>query len=237
ASAHGLGHLMAPYGDDEALPGLAAPAIPLSAMGVKRWQHDLWTKIIEAALAGKPNQVPMDWHPAFQKSAVSRYGATSPKLLAWMDKWNEGRNYKDQVRPFGFLVSLMPRTGPFAEMADQDVADPSKRGRPNKQSKPRPIAPFDRDHDRAAQQAFDRVTGESVGRRALKNYAEALAQFHLSAEDKFENGDFFDVGATGRRQIFATIIKLIGKEANRVDTSGLDEPANRVRMGLRLHDL
>lgn len=224
ASAHGLGHLMAPYGDDEALPGLAAPAISLSAIGVKRWQHDLWIKIIEAALAGSPNQVPLDWHPGFQKPAISRYGATSPKLLAWMDTWNEGRSYQDQVRPFGFLVSLMPRTGPFAEMADQDVADPSKRGRPNKQSKPRPIAPFDRDHDQAAQEAFDRVTGDSVDRRALKTYAEALAQFHLSAEDKFENGDFFDAGITKRRHIVATRVHLIGKEANQIEASGLGNP-------------
>lgn len=224
ASGHGLGHLMPPYGDNEELPNLAHPAIPLSEMGVKRWQHDLWIKIIEAALAGRPNQVPMDWHPGIQKPAISRYGATSPKLLAWMDKWNEGRNYQDQVRPFGFLVSLMPRTGPFAKMADEDVAAPSRRGRPNKPSKPRPIAPFDRDHNRAAQQAFDRVSGEPVDRRALKTYAEALAQFHLSAEDKFENGDFYDIGTTKRRHISTADVKLIGKEANNVGNGGSVNP-------------
>ena len=224
ASAHGLGHLMPPYGDSEVIPGLPSPLIPLPAIGVKRWQHDLWIKIIEAVLAGKPNQVSLDWHAAFQKPALSRYGATSPKLLAWMDRWNEGKGYKDQARPFGFLVSFMPRTGPFAETTGAEIADPSKRGRPKKPGKPKPIAPFERDHDKAVQQAFDRDTGDSINPRLLKTYAEALAQFHLNAEDKFENGDYYDTGKTTRRHVEVKSVGLIGKEANKVDASGAADP-------------
>src|ERR1700731_1005622 len=42
ASAHGLGHLMVPYGSEEARPSIPAPAVPLSEIGVERWQYDLW---------------------------------------------------------------------------------------------------------------------------------------------------------------------------------------------------
>jgi hypothetical protein len=37
ASAHGLGHLIAPYGSEEAPPNIPAPAVPLSEIGVDRW--------------------------------------------------------------------------------------------------------------------------------------------------------------------------------------------------------
>jgi len=226
ASAHGLGHLMAPYSDDQAPAEITGPRIPLSDIGVQRWQHDFWIKIIEAAFAGHPNRVSLDWHPALQKPALSRYGATSPKLLGWMDRWNDGKAYENRVRPFGFLVSFMARTGPFAESIASDIVDPTRRGRPLKSSKPKPVSPFERDHDKAANQAFDRESGERVGRSSMKTYAEALAQFHLSTEDKFENGDFFDFGLTTRRHVSAGTVHLIGKEANKVSPHGLENPAH-----------
>lgn len=226
ASAHGLGHLMAPYDDHRATPGLSSPAMPLAAIGVKRWQHDLWIRIIEATMSGKPNQLVFDWHPALQKPALSRYGATSPKLLSWMDSWNEGKAYEDRVRPFGFLVSLMARTGAFADGIAAEIVDPTRRGRPLKSSKPKPIAPFERDHDKAANQAFDRESGERVAPCLMKTYAEALAQFHLSTEDKFDNGDFYDAGTTVRRHVRALIATPIGKEANKVSASGSPDPSS-----------
>ena len=225
ASAHGLGHLMSPYGDEDAPADIPAPMIPLSAIGVRRWQHDLWIKIIQAALSGKPNRVALDWHPSLQKPAISRYGATSPKLLKWMDHWNEGKAHIDQVKPFGFLVSLMARTGAFVPTMEVDFVDPTQRGRPTKASKPKPIAPFELDHDLAAKHAFDRETGAPIDPIWLKTYAEALAQYHLSTEDKFENGDFCDSGMTQRRHVIAAQFNLIGKEANRVGESGEIEPS------------
>ncbi|HRO03960.1 MAG TPA: hypothetical protein PLS69_10200, partial [Terricaulis sp.] len=62
ASAHGLGHLLAPYTSSEAPEDIPPPAVALSEVGVERWQYDLWYKIIEAALAGKPDQVALDYH-------------------------------------------------------------------------------------------------------------------------------------------------------------------------------
>lgn len=143
-----------------------------------------------------------------------------------MDRWNDGKEYENRVRPFGFLVSFMARTGAFAEGIATEIVDPTRRGRPMKSGKPKPIAPFERDHDRAATQAFDRESGERVAPGLLKTYAEALAQFHLSTEDKFDNGNFYDAGTTTRRHVSALIVTLIGKEANKVSGSGSPDPSS-----------
>lgn len=54
----------------------------------------------------------------------------------------------------------------------------------------------------------------------LKSYAEVLAQYQLSQEAKFANGQFLDRGRAERRYIVATSFVMIGKEANRVGDSG-----------------
>jgi len=58
----------------------------------------------------------------------------------------------------------------------------------------------------------------------LKSYAEVLAQYHLSYEGKFVNGQFLNKGRTERRHVMATGLTLIGKEANRVAESGEGDP-------------
>jgi len=75
ASAHGLGHLIEPYTDENAPPELPRPRTSLTEIGVRRWQHDFWLKIIEAALDGHPDQVARDWHPALSQPAAQRYCA------------------------------------------------------------------------------------------------------------------------------------------------------------------
>jgi len=50
ASAHGLGHLIAPYRDPDR-------AKRIGEIGVELWQEDLWRKIIEAYDRGKPDTV------------------------------------------------------------------------------------------------------------------------------------------------------------------------------------
>src|SRR5215471_12112429 len=120
-SAHGLGHLRDPYSEDEAPSSIPPPAVGLKKLGVKRWQYDLWYKITEAALAGDPDNVQLDWHPALQRPATIRYAASSPKLLDWMARLNEGRPYQEQIRPFNFLLAFMPRTGVFAPFSEEFV--------------------------------------------------------------------------------------------------------------------
>ena len=90
----------------------------------------------------------------------------------------------------------------------------------------RPVSPFDRDHGKAASVTFDRMTGDPVEVSALQSYAAELAQYHLSPEAKFLNGEFLDSGTTLRRHVIARDLISIGKEADRWEEQfflGLDE--------------
>jgi len=224
ASAHGLGHLMDPYGENDPAPGIPAPACDLSKIGVKRWQYDLWYHIIKAALDGHPNQVRLDYHPKLSEPALMRYGATSPALLRWMGKYNDCRAYSDQVKPFGFMVAPTAKGEALCEPVIKAV-DVIQRGRPTRRKIPKPISPFERDPAMAATHAFDRETGEPVLLNELKSYADVLRFYHLSPEDKFENGGPWERGLTRRRHVVASSVVLIGKEANKVGEFGEGDPA------------
>jgi hypothetical protein len=210
-SAHGLGHLLPPYGEEEALQKIPKPAVPLSELEAERWQHDLWYRIVEAALGGAPEQVRLDDLPGFDKPAVSRYAATTPNLHRWFKGYNRGKPYRAQVRPFGFLYAFQLRF----MVSDKKVV-------------PKPVSPYDEDIEKAAARCFDRESGEPVQPLALKTYQEALAQYHLHPEAKFHNGDYLDRGVTRRRHIVAAAVEHIGKEANRWEEQfyvGLDHEA------------
>ena len=202
------------------------PQVPLSEIGIHRWHHDFWIKIIQAAIEGNPDQVPLDWHPAFSRPAAMRYTASSPQLLSWVALWNDDKPYKEQIRPFNFLLSFMPRKGIFRPFSATPI-DESRRGRPPKAEDLAPIAPYDSDPARALSKVFDRLTGKAVRAEQIKTYAEVLAQYHLSPEHKFANGDHLDLGRTERRHVVATAFAWIGKEANRVGESGDADPILR----------
>ena len=210
--AHGLGHFLAPYEADDAPASIPAPSVALDEIGVDRWHYDLWHSILRAALDGHPDQVDLSYHSGLSKPAVSRYGATTPRLLGWFKQLNRGREYGDQVKPFNFLITLQSRPRLTETVGEQWAA---KRGRPRRPSPIRPVAPFSRNISEAAETAFDRETDKRVEPDSLITYAEALAQYHLRPEAKFLNGDFCNRGRTERRHVIALQILHIGKEANR----------------------
>jgi len=192
-SAHGLGHLIAPYQKNN--EGYLKEALP--------WQQDLWLKIINAAFE--------DMQPSFTKlknfhlPAVSRYGATTPALLKWLNVYNESKLYCDQVKPFNFMLAMQAKP---------------------QLNTPKPVAAFNKDPSKA--RCFDRATGEKVRKNQLKTYLDSLAQYHLHPETKFLNGDYFDKGKTQRRHIIAKSIQHIGKEPNKWEEQffiGLDSDA------------
>jgi len=226
ASAHGLGQLREPYSEEKAPQELPKPQVPLSEIGVARWQHDLWIKILRAAIEGNPDQVSMDWHPCLSLPAAQRCSASSPHLLGWFDQYNAGKAYEDQIRPFGFLLVFTARSGVLPDYPDLEacVVNGSTRGRPPKREEIKPIAPFDSDPARVLSKVFDRLTGDPVSLEKLKTYAEVLVQYHVSPEHKFANGDHLDRGRTERRHVVATGFVWIGKEANQVGESGEADP-------------
>jgi hypothetical protein len=222
ASAHGLGHLLPPYEDKDAPKSIPTPRVPLKEIGVSRWQHDLWHQIIIATLAGH-DQVPLDYHPALEYPAMSRYAATTPELLKWFRTYNERLAYADQVRPFNFLSAF--QASPFTCRDDEAIGTRTK-GRPKRRLLVKPIAPYAR--EQASEKCFDRETGKPVPASQLKTYRQALAQYHLSPEAKFLGGEYLDRGPTRRRHVQATSIEHIGKEADRWEEQfylGLDADA------------
>jgi hypothetical protein len=229
ASAHGLGHLLAPYEEGVGPASIPRPAVPLKDIGVERWQYDLWYRIIEATLSGRPNQPHLDDLPGLDRPAVSRYGATTPTMLRWFNSYNEGKPYRQQVKPFNFLLAFQARPVPDAALSDDEIIAQVPASRPSKAGTPvRPVSPFDTNRAKAARNCFDRETGAKVRRKQLKTYREALAQYHLHPETKFLDADYLDRGPTKRRHIQATTITLIGKEADRLEEQiylGLDPEA------------
>ena len=153
--------------------------------------------------------------------------ATTPKLLRWFKTYNQNRSYRDQVKPFNFLLAF--QASPTLSVVDESYgidAQLKKGPRPKICSTPKPIAPYSTDIKRAAQNCFDRETGKPISSKCLKTYREALAQYHLSPESKFLNGDYLDQGPTIRRHVEATAVHHIGKEANRWEEQfylGFDE--------------
>ena len=140
-----------------------------------------------------------------------------------MKLFNEGKPYGRQIKPFGFMVAPIAQSELFTELPCK-LANPSRRGRPCKSRKPKPIAPFERDSALAVAKCFDRETGEPVTSSRLKTVEDALRLFHLSPEDKFSNAAPWDVGVTARRYIKALGITPIGKEANKVGGAGVADP-------------
>ncbi len=209
-SAHGLGHYLPPYDDDDAPPDFPVPDKSVLKDGTLRWHCDLWHQIITAAIAGHPDQVTRNYHPAMSQPARSRYAATSPDLLRWFKSYNANRNYRDQVKPFGFMLAFSEQP----DYAAESMIGSAKKGRPKKATPNKPIAPFEREALKAATMAFDRITGKPVPASSLRTYADALFQYHISPETKFLNGDYLDTGITLRRHVYLANVHHIGKEAH-----------------------
>ncbi len=215
ASAHGLGHLLPPYGDADAPADIPPPAVPLADLGVERWQHDLWIGIVEAVLEGHPERPWLHDLPGYNQPAVSRYAATSPRLLAWFDAYNRDRPDREQVRPFGELYAFQSKALPHRWPSDDGLRVGDERRRRPSPDTPRAVAPYHSDLAVAVQLSFDRTTGLPVPPQELKTYRQALAQYHLHPDPKAANAGHLDAGPTGRRRVAAERIRLVGKEANR----------------------
>lgn len=227
ASAHGLGHLLTPY-ENKCPSAIPRPTVPLGEIGVTRWQYDFWYLILEAAINGRASKTEFDKLPNFNRPAVSRYSASTPRLLNWFEKFNLNRAYRDQVKPFNFLLAFQLRL---------DLHSAKSEKRSAKSGQLAPIAPYDGKSERALRYCFDRNTGEQIQIRKLKTYRELLNQYHLHPEAKFENGDYSDSGATKRRHILVVSVEYIGKEAHRLEEQwflGADDHA-QIRYGLT-HD-
>ena len=174
ASAHGLGHLLPPYLDGKSPRGIPAPTAKLSDIGVRRWEYDLWYRVVLAALDGHPDTVDWSGFKGFDQPAISRYNVTKPELLRLFDGYNKSHAPQDQVRPFNFLLAFQANGG-LAQTMVRERAEEGLAPRPRKIELPRPIAPYTDKLADAADRCFDRGTGKKVAREQLRTYREVLA--------------------------------------------------------------
>jgi hypothetical protein len=219
ASAHGLGHLYPPYSDED-------PDGPGRDSGVVYWQEELWRDIVAAALQGEPPPIPLALREQLNIPAASRYSATTPHILSWFRKFNELRPYTEQVRPFNFLVWFHAKRR--EEIFWQEGSEHGDSWDPRATAL-KPVAPYNSNFSKAADQARDRETWEPVSRAWLRTYAEALRQYAIHPETKFLGGAHIQSGPLKRRHVFATAPEYIGKEADRWEEDshfGADEDSS-----------
>jgi hypothetical protein len=224
ASAHGLGHLEQLYGEEEAPKSIPAPVVKLSDVGVARWQYDLWYRIAEAALAGKLRELRFDDLPGFNRPAMASYTAATGHMAGWFCAYNEGKPYREQVRPFGFFISPVIASDGYPVGVD-----------PNSFNL---VAPFNSDqrqwgklrylnlHDPSGPRypISTSVRGAEVVR--VKSYAEVALDylFHPEAKSLGPDGEPCGpetVGELFPRHVEASRVEPIGKEANRLEEIGL----------------
>ena len=143
ASAHGLGHFSAPYGHEE-------ESRDERGSGVRLWEEDVWKQIISAALGDRPREVDYAFRREMLRPAHSRYGATRPAVLNWFKRYNDGRPYADQVKPFNFLLTFFTRRQ--EDIASEDLTHQFYP----KLDEIRPVAPYEKDGVKALRRIFDR---------------------------------------------------------------------------------
>ncbi len=215
ASAHGLGHLSAPYGEDD-------PDAPPRASGVRPWQEDVWRAIITAALEGHPRAVHWDWHPDLQTIATSQHTASTPELLRPFRHLNADKPYVEQVRPFGFMLWFHAK-----RREDMVWEDDGPGAFDPRAPEVKAASPYYHDPRKVPPEAiFHRDTGEAVPASALRSYADVLRNYHRSPESKFIGGGAHDIGKLQRRHVFARTVVNIGKEADAFEDAeafGADE--------------
>jgi hypothetical protein len=203
ASAHGLGHFAAPYGDEE-------EARDDRESGVRLWEEDVWKQIISVALSERPGEVNYAFRREMKFPARSRYGATRPAVLNWFKCFNEGRSYAEQVKPFNFLLTFFARR-------QEDIAteDPTHDFDPQL-GEIRPVAPFEKDNEKALKRIFDRNSEslEPVPSEILRTVSDVLRDYHRQPEYKFLRGGWTEAGILGRRHVLVDTIEDIGKESD-----------------------
>lgn len=200
ASRHGLGHLLPPYQDNSVPDGFPPPATELEDL--RRWQHDLWYRIVGAVLADRDGSTNPAAHVAFDRPVASPYHATTPVIWGWFDIYNHAHPAEKEVRPFNFLLALQMHPMAAQPSDEEDAAKTRNRNRRLRSTqKAKPVAPYDPDPLKAARKCFDRLSGKRIPIDDLETYREALAQYHLYPETKFLNGRRRDHGPTVRRHV------------------------------------
>jgi uncharacterized protein YjhX (UPF0386 family) len=212
-SEHGLGHLLNPID-------------PTSED--RKWKRQVWLNIIRRALGQATEALEFAAAPA-----VGRVSISSPAVMRAFREMNKGRRYRDQVKPFNFVLTC--HVNPFGH--------PTGAGAEHFHL----IAPYETDPAKwLRNQWIDRhsgrpyritTTGHHGDRRTarVKTYGDVLEEYEFHPESKCADseGNVCDrqtVGLLRRRAVRIGQIKCLGKESNAIEDvdSGLIHSADDV---------
>ena len=177
---HGLGHLTNPFSNKE------------------DWQQEIWIDILKLHYGKtEPEDIELKYSNMY---AISRLTVSTPNVLHRFDKLNEGKEWKETIKPFNFFLVGFQTT------------------EENKKAV-KPLAPFTKDYQKIVYEPFlDYETGETKqGLHYFKPLSRTIRQYAEHPEHKFEG----DVGILERKHVHAKDTIEIGKEANSIDEQSL----------------
>jgi hypothetical protein len=196
-SEHGLGHLL-------------NPTDPKSED--REWIAQIWQDMIS-----RPEGLVAPRLPFANLPAVGRTTVSSPAIMRPLEALNEGKPYRDKLKPFNFLITCHVK--PFGHPTG---ADPEKFHL---------IAPYEADPRRWLKMKWiDQYSGNEysitteaiygTGKAArVKTYDEVAREYEYHPESKCADaqGNACEKPTTGllqRRHVYIDLIRYIGKESN-----------------------
>jgi len=210
-SEHGLGHLINPIHPE---------------IEDRDWISKIWSNIVRKSLKLKTNKLDFESVPAIGRTTVS-----SPRILESLQGLNKGKTYRDQIKPFNFLITCHVK--PFGHRTD---INPEKFHL---------IAPYELDPnkwtrmnwvDQYSAEVF-RISPDYSSRKTIrvKTYGDVISEYEFHPEPKCADSNGYTcrnetVGLLHRRHVRIGGIVPIGKESNRLEqvAEGLIHSANTV---------
>jgi hypothetical protein len=197
---HGLGHLLNPS-DPESED--------------RDWTGQIWLNIIRRLLGVPTSELPFTHLPA-----VGRVNASSPAVMKALADFNKSKHYRDQIKPFNFLLSV--QTMAFGHPTGVN---------PNRFHL---VAPFETNPRKwLGLRWIDQYTGKPhrvttdghTGNRNIarvKTYGDVLVDYEYHPESKCADAEGNvcgkqTVGLLRRRHVGIDRIVYIGKESNRLE--------------------
>ncbi|MCC4771839.1 hypothetical protein FXV91_17210 [Methanosarcina sp. DH2] len=179
---HGLGHLTNPFPNS-----------------VEDWQAEIWQDILKLHYGLTTGRDIEEKYSSLY--AISRLTVSTSNVLNRFKKLNEGKHWKEQIKPFNFFL-----VG-FQAIEENDTAV-------------KPLAPFTKDYQKIVYEPFiDYETGETKeGSQYFKPLSRTILQYVEHMENKFEG----DIGVLERKHVQADDLFYIGKEANNIEDQSLD---------------
>lgn len=140
-------------------------------------------------------------------SIISRLTVSTSNVLNRFKKLNEGKTWKEQIKPFNFFL-----VG-FQAIEENDKAV-------------KPLAPFTKDYQKIVYEPF--IDYESGGIKKGTQYFKPLSRTILQYVEHLENKFDGEIGVLKRRNIQADGVVYIGKEANNIEDQPLDVKISQV---------